>query len=326
MSENWDDTLWQEQLRGPAAKLLPFLEDPEVTDLLLQGVESAFVERAGRLEPVSPPFASHEEFSAVIERLLTPLAKGIDAARPYIDGRLANGARFHLILPPIAIGGPFLSIRKFSRTLLPLSAFADANEAGLLRAAVVAGETWLISGATGAGKTSLLAALLAEIPSVERVVILEETREIPLRAPHLVFLECRTANADGKGAVTLRDLVRNCLRMRPDRIVVGECRGEEAFDLIQALATGHPGLATIHAAHPRGALARLEALTLLSRPTLTLEGIRRWIAGTIRGVVQLGRVGGVRRVREIVQISGIERENYIFTPLYAREGEARIGS
>lgn len=313
----WEETLWAQQLEGPVAKLRPWLEDPAVTDILIQGTAAAFVDRAGILSAVPPPFADREEWGAVIERLITPLQTGIDAARPYLDGRLSDGSRFHLVLSPIAVGGPFLSIRKFSSILIPLEKFGTQKVVEWLRESCRERKNILVSGATGTGKTTLLAALLAEVSAAERVVILEETRELPIAASHLVYLEARMANADGRGAVTLRDLVRNSLRMRPDRLVVGECRGEEAFDLLQALATGHQGsLATIHARSALGALSRLEALVLLARPTLTLDTVRRWVAGSIDAVVHLQRLEKHREISEVITLAGTDSGQYIFAPVF----------
>lgn len=307
------------QLVGRSAVLVPFLEDPTVTDILINGVQSLYIEREDGLKSEPSPFSSAEALFDFIERLTVPIGKRVDAAHPYLDGRLLDGSRFHVILPPIAPEGPLISIRKF-RPVSPeamLAAFGPKAVMGWLRDQVQLRRNILIAGGTGSGKTSLLSCLIGEISPSERIAIVEESIEIRPCHPHTFHLEARAKSPDGTGEVTLRALLKNTLRMRPDRIILGECRGEEAFDLVQALNTGHSGsLSTLHSNGARDALRRLESLVLLAGFAIPLKIIREWIGSAVDVVVHLERRGNMRRVKEITLVHGVEGEVYRFTPYY----------
>ncbi len=301
--------------------LLPLMEDSDVTDILVNGPGILFVERNGELAEHSSPFPDRTSLVDFMERLLIPSGRRIDAANPFIDGSLADGSRFHIILPPLATQGPYISIRKLRAvTKLKLSDFANAELVEWLKEQIIGRRNLLIAGGTGVGKTTLLSLLLNEVPASERITIVEESREISVQHPHAVFLEARPPTPDGKGAVSLRTLMKQTLRMRPDRIVVGECRGEEAFDMLQAMSTGHGGsLGTVHANQAREALRRLEVLCLLSAVGLSSGAAREWVAGAVHAVVHLARKGGRRWIREAVEVQGLEAQAYRLLPRFRRE-------
>lgn len=289
-----------------AGGLERLLADPEVSEILLNGGGRAFVERAGRLEPVSVDL-DETGVLRVVERIIAPLGLRLDRSSPMVDARLPDGSRLHAVLPPVAVDGTCVAIRRFGGRRRQLADFAVAAPgAALLRWAVDAGWNLLLSGGTGAGKTTLLNVLAGHVAPTERIVTIEETAELALGRPHVVRLEARPANAEGAGAVPVRALVRAALRLRPDRLVVGEVRGEEAFDFLQALNTGHCGsLCTIHANGPAEALARLESLVLLARVGLPLEAIRAQIHAAVDAVVHVSRhPGGHRTIDAIAELSG----------------------
>jgi pilus assembly protein CpaF len=281
------------------------LVDPDVTEILLNGGGRAFVERAGRLEPAD---LSLDEAGVrrIVERIIAPLGLRLDRSSPMVDARLPDGSRLHAVLAPVAVDGTCVAIRRFGAVPHHLADFAVVGEgARLLRWAVRAGWNLLISGGTGTGKTTLLNTLSGWVESGERIVTVEETAELALLQPHVVRLEARPANAEGAGAVPVRALVRAALRLRPDRLIVGEVRGEEAFDVLQALNTGHAGsLSTIHANGPADALGRLESLVLLAGVGLPLEAIRAQIRSSIDAVVHLARrPDGRRAVDAIAEVA-----------------------
>ncbi len=281
------------------------LDDPEISEILLNGQGRAFVERAGRLEPASVHL-DESEVRRIVERIIAPLGLRLDRSSPMVDARLPDGSRLHAVLPPVAVDGTCVAIRRFGARRCGLPDFnVSAPAAELLRWMVQAGWNLLLSGGTGAGKTTLLNVLAGEVPAEERIVTIEETAELSLGQPHVVRLEARPANAEGAGAVPVRALVRAALRLRPDRLVVGEVRGEEAFDLLQALNTGHRGsLCTIHANGPAEALARLESLVLLAGVGLPLDAIRAQIRASIDAVVHVARTpDGPRRVVSIAELA-----------------------
>ncbi|HYT39138.1 MAG TPA: ATPase, T2SS/T4P/T4SS family [Acidimicrobiia bacterium] len=299
-----------------AGALDALLADPEVSEILLNGGGRAFVERAGRLEAV-PVDLDESGVRRMVERVIAPLGLRLDRASPMVDARLPDGSRLHAVLPPVAVDGTCVAIRRFGAGRRELGDFfpGDTPEppdsltapgAGLLRWAVGAGWNLLLSGGTGAGKTTLLNVLAREVAPAERIVTIEETAELALGQPHVVRLEARAANAEGAGAVPVRALVRAALRLRPDRLVVGEVRGEEAFDLLQALNTGHSGsLCTIHANGPGEALARLESLVLLAGVGLPVDAIRAQIRASVDAVVHVARhPGGQRAIEAIAELSG----------------------
>jgi len=304
---------------GRTEGLRRFMEDEAVTDILINGPGKLFVERSGQLLEEPSPFLDPVSLQELIERLLVPIGKRVDASQPYLDGRMPDGSRFHILLPPIASDGPYISIRKFRKHFEPgnLTDMGPPDLMKWIERQTHARKNFLICGGTGVGKTTLLARLLAEASPRERIAVIEETREIPMLHPHMVSLEARAATPDGVGEVTLRALIRNALRMRPDRIILGECRGEEAFDLLQAMNTGHRGsLSTLHANGGRDALRRLEGLVLLSGHGVPLSVVREWIGGTIDHVLHLYRESGRRQIGEVISLQGVEGGMYRIRPRF----------
>ena len=280
--------------------------DPDVSEILLNGGGRAFVERAGRLEAVTVDL-DETGVRRVVERIIAPLGLRLDRSSPMVDARLPDGSRLHAVLPPVAVDGTCVAIRRFGARRRDLADFGlGAAGEGLLRWVIDAGWNLLLSGGTGAGKTTLLNVLAGEVPPRERIVTIEETAELSLGQPHVVRLEARPPNAEGAGGVPVRALVRAALRLRPDRLIVGEVRGEEAFDLLQALNTGHCGsLCTIHANGPADALARLESLVLLAGVGLPVDAIRAQIRSSIDAVVHVARrPGGGRAIEAIAELAG----------------------
>ncbi len=291
---------------GPIEELLA---DPTVEEVMVNGPDSVYVERGGRIEPTEIRFADEEELRNAIERILAPLGRRIDELSPMVDARLADGSRVNVVIPPLAIDGPALSIRRFGARRPSLNELVElgtlsAAQRELLAAAVGKRRSLLVSGGTGSGKTTLLNALSGYIGASERVVTIEDAAELRLRQPHVVRLESRPASVEGRGEVTVRDLLRNALRMRPDRIVIGEVRGAEALDLLTALNTGHDGaLSTVHANSSADALARIETLALMAGLGLPHEAIAEQVQRGIDLVVQLERrASGERRVVEIAEV------------------------
>jgi pilus assembly protein CpaF len=286
--------------------LEPLLADPAVTEVMINGPGRAFVERAGRLEPIALDLDA-AAIVHLVERVVAPLGLRLDRSSPMVDARLADGSRLHAVIPPLAVDGPCVTIRRFGARAVTLEEFGvEGVAARFLRWSVSAGWNVLVAGATSAGKTTLLNALSQSIPRHERVVTIEETAELRLAQPHVVRLEARPPNAEGAGGVTVRALVRAALRMRPDRLVVGEVRAGEALDMLQALNTGHDGsMSTIHANGPTDALARLETLVLLADSGLPLAAVRSQVASSIDAVVFVARgSGGYRRVEAIAEVDG----------------------
>ncbi|MEJ2894964.1 ATPase, T2SS/T4P/T4SS family [Bordetella avium] len=293
--------------------LEPLLEDAAVTEIMVNGPDRIYVECDGRLQRHDGSFSSEQALRHVLERIVAPLGRRIDEAAPMVDARLAGGARVNAVIPPIATRGTCLTIRKFPHRRLSMSDLlqAQALSAGMaayLEHAVVQRRNIVVSGGTGAGKTTLLNVLSSAIPEHERIITIEDAAELRLSHEHLVALEARPANMEGRGSVEIRDLVRNALRMRPDRIVVGECRGKEAFDMLTAMNTGHEGsLTTLHANSPRDALGRLESMVLMAGLDLPMPAIREYLASCIDLIVQQARgTDGVRRVVAISEVCGIE--------------------
>lgn len=294
----------------------PLLRDPAIADILVNGPDEVFVERDGILERTCIRFHSSDALVAAIERMVAPLGLRLDHASPMVDARLPDGSRLHASIPPVSVDGPILAIRRFTPAVPDLDAFEAAGAITapgrrLLEEAVRARRTILISGGTGAGKTTLLNVLSTVIPTGERIVTIEDAAELRL-AGHVVRLEARPANSEGVGIVTIRDLLRAALRLRPDRILVGEVRGAEAYDMIGALNTGHAGsMSTVHANSPEEALTRLEMLALLESGAIGREVIARQLRMAIDLIVQLGRRDGRRVVLEIAEItSGVIRTVY----------------
>ena len=291
---------------GPLEELLA---DPEVEEVMVNGHETVYVERRGRIERSDVRFDSERELRDTIERILAPVGRRVDELNPMADARLADGSRVNVVIPPLAVDGPALSVRRFAARrpdpeALTLSGTLTPELRDLLAEAVRSRRSILVSGGTGVGKTTLLNALSAWIGRDERVVTIEDAAELRLRQPHVVRLESRPASVEGRGEVTIRDLLRNALRMRPDRIVIGEVRGPEALDLLTALNTGHEGaLSTVHANTPEDALRRIETLALMAGVGLPHEAVREQLARGIGLVVQMARTGdGARRVIEVAEV------------------------
>jgi pilus assembly protein CpaF len=300
----------------------PLLADPAVTDVLVNGPADVWVERDGTLERAPVRFPSAAAVAALVQRVVAPLGLRVDEARPWVDARLPGGERFHAVLPPLAPDGPVVTIRTFARRRLSLADLIergalDAATALLLEAMVAAGIAIAVSGATGTGKTTLLNVLATAIPPGERIVTIEDAAELSLPGPHVVRLESRPPNVEGRGEVPLRELVRNALRMRPDRIVVGEVRGAEVLEMLHAANTGHRGLlTTLHAGGPAEVPARLEAMALAA-PGAALDVVRRLIAGGIGAVVHLERGPSGRRVAALAELVADDGGQAVAVPLRA---------
>jgi pilus assembly protein CpaF len=299
---------------GPLERLM---KDPTVSDILVNGPHEVFVERRGRLERTDIVFADQPHLMRIIQRIVSRVGRRVDEVSPMVDARLPDGSRVNAVVPPLALGGPKLSIRRFGTK--PLSAeemqqngTAQEEMLDFLAAAVGARISCLISGGAGAGKTTLLDALSAFIPEGERLITIEDSAELILSHPHVIRMETREPNVEGAGATTQRDLVRNSLRMRPDRIIIGEVRGPEALDMLQAMNTGHEGsMTTVHANDTRDALARLEMMIAMTGFDLPVSVMRQYIASGIRLVVHLARLkGGARRITRISEIVGYSEGNY----------------
>ncbi|TBU95862.1 ATPase, T2SS/T4P/T4SS family [Phytopseudomonas dryadis] len=305
---------------GPLEDLIA---DKSVSEIMVNAHDDIYVERSGRLEKTPINFSSNAAVLSTIERIISPLGRRIDESSPMVDARLKDGSRVNAIIPPLALRGPCLTIRKFSEHKLTtddLIRFGsiDAPMVEFLRTAVEQRMNIVVSGGTGSGKTTLLNILSNFIPLEERVVTVEDAAELKLVQPHVVSLEARPANMEGKGQVTIRDLVRNCLRMRPDRIVVGECRGGEALDMLQAMNTGHDGsLTTGHANSPRDMLRRLEVMVLMAGMDLPVQAIREQIASAVQIIVQQTRFGdGSRRITSITEITGMEQSTILLNEIF----------
>jgi pilus assembly protein CpaF len=315
LSRSDEERLVQELLHdtfdlGP---ITPFLLDEEISDILVNTHRQVYVERLGRLEMTGVQFRDDAHLRLIIERIISRVGRRIDESTPLVDARLPDGSRVNAIIPPAALDGPILSIRRFRRRALSIDNLLELGSitepmARLLRGAIRARINMLITGGTGSGKTTLLNILSRYIPDGERIVTIEDSAELMLQQPHVVRLETRPPNIEGKGSITQRDLVRNSLRMRPDRIVVGEVRGDEVLDMLQAMNTGHDGsLTTIHSNGPRDALHRLENLVLMAGHALQDKAIREQVASALQIIVHVSRVSdGSRKVLSIDEITGME--------------------
>jgi pilus assembly protein CpaF len=306
--------------------LEPLLADPTISDILVNAHDVIYIERRGKIEATNVRFKDDEHLMRVIERIVSSVGRRIDESSPMVDARLQDGSRVNAIIPPLAIDGPVVSIRRFGSDPLKMSSLIEFKAltkdiADMLQMVVTARLNVLISGGTGAGKTTLLNALSAYIPENERIVTIEDSAELQLQQPHVVRLETRPPNIEGRGEVTQRDLVRNALRMRPDRIVIGEVRGGEAIDMLQAMNTGHDGsLTTVHANTPRDALSRLETMIQMTGMRLSDRAMRQQVASALNLVVQVARMSdGSRRVTSISEITGMEGETITMQEIFMYE-------
>jgi pilus assembly protein CpaF len=293
--------------------LEPLLKDPSIADILINGHECVYVERRGVLEPCGVRFKDEAHLLRIINKIVAAVGRRVDESHPMCDARLLDGSRFNVAVRPIGVDGPLVSIRKFSKKPLHLNKLVEVGAlrpqmAEVLAAAVKARVTTIISGGTGSGKTTMLNALSAFISEKERLLTIEDAAELQIQQPHVGRMETRPPNLEGKGEIRQRELVKNALRMRPDRIILGECRGEEAFDMLQAMNTGHEGsMATIHANTPRDAISRLEQMVGMAGLPMTIASIRGQIAAAISIIVQLSRLSdGQRKVTSIAEITGME--------------------
>jgi pilus assembly protein CpaF len=297
---------------GGLDALEPLLRDPEVTEVMVNGRGPVWIERRGAIEATAITLSDRTVYQ-LIERVVTPLGLRVDRTSPLVDARLADGSRVNVVIPPLAIDGPCITIRRFGARAVELTETCGAAVAELLAWAVRRRSNILVSGGTGAGKTTLLNALAAAIPDDERVITVEDAAELRLPDTHVVRLEARPSNADGLGAVTVRALVRNALRMRPDRIIVGEVRGGEALDMVQAMNTGHEGsLSTCHANAPADALRRVETMVLMSDVALPLDAVREQLSSALDLIVHIARLpDGRRRVIQVAEVAGPDDEHRV---------------
>jgi pilus assembly protein CpaF len=311
--------------------LEPYIRDPNVTEIMVNGADSIYVERAGKLYATDARFVNDEQLRRTIDKIVARVGRRVDEASPYVDARLADGSRVNAIIPPLAIHGAALTIRKFSAdpyVVEDLIAFGtmDRTVATFLDSCVKGRINILVSGGTGAGKTTTLNVLSSFLPEDERIITIEDAAELRLQQPHVVSLEYRPPNIEGRGEVSIRDLVRNALRMRPDRIVVGEVRGGEALDMLQAMNTGHDGsMSTIHANTPRDVLSRLETMTLMAGMDISIRAVREQISSAINLIVQQARLqDGTRRVTHVSEIVGMEGDVITMQELFVFDIESTL--
>ena len=303
--------------------LQPLLEDPEISEIMVNGPHKVYIEKKGKLIKTNIEFDNNDQVLRVIDRIILPLGRRIDTDSPTVDARLPDGSRVNAVIPPVTVDGPCITIRKFKKdklTIDQLVNYSSLNEimAEFIRACVISRLNIIVSGGTGSGKTTLLNVLSSFIPDDERIVTIEDAAELSLMQDHIVRLETKPSNIEGKHAVMIRDLVRNALRMRPDRIIVGEVRGGEALDMLQAMNTGHDGsLTTLHANTPRDALSRLETMCLMAGMELPLKVIRQQISSAVDLVVQQSRLkDGSRKITSITEVAGMEGEMIVMSEIF----------
>ncbi|OQY80994.1 MAG: type II secretion system protein E [Anaerolineae bacterium UTCFX5] len=304
----------------------PLLADDTITEVMVNGPKNVFVERKGNVARAPVAFDDDDHVLRVIDRIVAPLGRRVDESSPYVDARLPDGSRVNIVIRPLALNGPTITIRKFSKqplTYQDLIRFGSMTPeiAEFLRGSVIAALNLIVSGGTGSGKTTLLNVLSGFIPGHERIITVENAAELQLQQEHVVTLESRPANIEGKGEITIQDLVVNCLRMRPDRIVVGECRSGEALDMLQAMNTGHDGsLTTVHANSPRDVVSRLETMCLMAGMDLPVRAIREQIAGAVDMIVQQSRMrDGSRKITQISEVQGMEGDMITMSDLFEFE-------
>ena len=316
-----EEDIFNEAMRlGPLEELLA---DESVTEIMVNGPEKVYIERGGKLVLSDCQFSDDASVMAVIERIVAPLGRRIDESQPYVDARLADGSRVNAIIAPLALSGPTITIRKFAKKALTPEDFVrfgtwTPDAAKFMELCVRLRKNIIVAGGTGSGKTTLLNLLSGYIPENERIVTVEDAAELRLQQPHVVRLEARPPNIEGKGAVTIRDLVKNCLRMRPDRIIVGECRGGEALDMLQAMNTGHDGsLTTVHANSPRDVISRLETMVLMSGMELPSRAIREQIQSAVDIIIHESRMSdGSRKVTAITEVTGMEGNQIVMQDIF----------
>ena len=317
-----EDDVFNEAMRlGPLEDLLA---DDSVSEIMVNGPDKVYIERGGKLQLSDCQFTDDASVLSVIERIIAPLGRRCDESQPYVDARLADGSRVNAIIAPLALSGPTITIRKFSKKALTPDDFIrfgtwTHNAAEFMKLCVWLRKNVIVAGGTGSGKTTLLNLLSGYIPHNERIITVEDAAELRLQQPHVVRLEARPPNIEGKGAVPIRDLVKNCLRMRPDRIIVGECRGGEALDMLQAMNTGHDGsLTTVHANSPRDVISRLETMVLMSGMELPSRAIREQIASAVDIIIHESRLSdGSRKVTAITEVTGLEGNQIVMQDLFA---------
>ena len=304
----------------------PLLDDEDVSEVMVNGPKKVFVEKKGRLTKSAVTFDDDDHVLRVIDRIILPLGRRVDADTPTVDARLPDGSRVNAVIRPVSIDGPSITIRKFKKDKLSIQQLIDYGSltpqmAEFIRACVLAHLNIVISGGTGSGKTTLLNVLSSFIPEEERIITIEDAAELQLQQDHVLRMETKVPNVDGRGAVSIRDLVRNSLRMRPDRIVVGECRGGEALDMLQAMNTGHDGsLTTLHANSPRDAISRMETMVLMAGMDLPLKVVRQQISSAVDLIVQQTRLkDGSRKVTAITEVVGMEGDIVVLTDIFKFE-------
>lgn len=303
--------------------LQPFLDDPEISEVMVNGPTKIYIEKKGKLHKTNVTFPDDAAILRIIDKIIMPLGRRIDSESPTVDARLPDGSRVNAVIPPIAIDGPSITIRKFQKDKLKMDELIGlgtitAEMAEFIRVCVLSRLNIVISGGTGSGKTTFLNILSGYIPDDERIVTIEDAAELKLQQDHVVRMETKAPNVDGKGGVTIRDLVRNSLRMRPDRIVVGEVRGGEALDMLQAMNTGHDGsLTTLHANSPRDALSRLETMVLMAGMDLPLKVVREQTASALDLIIQQSRFkDGTRKITSMTEICGMEGDTVVMTDIF----------
>jgi len=310
---------------GPLEALL---KDPTISDILINGPKNTYVERRGKMEKVNVVFRDNDHLLQIIDRIISKVGRRVDETCPMVDARMPDGSRFNAIIPPLALDGACVSIRRFGANPLRLEDLLNYRAftpemVMLLEGAIKARLNIVISGGTGSGKTTLLNTLSSFIPNSERIVTIEDAAELQLQQDHVVRLETRPPNIEGKGAITATDLVRNALRMRPERIIIGECRGAEALDMLQAMNTGHEGsMTTLHANTPRDAIARLETMIMMAGFELPLKAMRTQIASSVDLIVQAARLqGGARKITHVTEVVGMEQETVVMQDIYLYQQE-----
>lgn len=304
----------------------PLLEDEDISEVMVNGPKKVFIEKKGKLMKSAVTFDDDDHVLRVIDRIILPLGRRVDADTPTVDARLPDGSRVNAVIRPVSIDGPSITIRKFKKDKLSIQQLINfgsltQNMAEFIRACVLAHLNIVISGGTGSGKTTLLNVLSSFIPEEERIITIEDAAELQLQQDHVLRMETKVANTDGRGSVTIRDLVRNSLRMRPDRIVVGECRGGEALDMLQAMNTGHDGsLTTLHANSPRDAISRMETMVLMAGMDLPLKVVRQQISSAVDLIIQQSRLkDGSRKVTAITEVVGMEGDVVVLTDIFKFE-------